>query len=83
MFETSQTHGLESSAHGGERCHQQAGDATEGATLMTQHNGLLQLLWVERPPLGAAPAASIHQGGNTTGAVLCKALGAVRRLITD
>jgi len=36
---------------------------------MTQLNRVLQLLWIESPPLGAAPAASIHQGSDTTGAV--------------
>jgi len=69
IFETSQAHGLEGSPHGGERCRQQPGDAPEGAALMTQLNRVLHLLWIERPPLGAAPAASIHQGSNTTGAV--------------
>jgi hypothetical protein len=32
-------------------------------------HGVLQLLRIERPPLGAANAPSIRQGGETTGAV--------------
>ena len=34
VFESTQAHGLEGSPHGGERCHQQSGDASEGAALM-------------------------------------------------
>ena len=74
IFETYQTHCLEGSPHGGERCRQQPGDASEGAALMTQVHGLLQVLGIERPPLGAAPAASIHQGSDTTGAIPSKPL---------
>jgi len=36
---------------------------------MTQLNRVLQLLWIERPPLSAVLAPSIHQGSDTTGAV--------------
>jgi len=39
---------------------------------MAQVNGLLQLLWINRPPLGAAPAASIHQGSAAARAVASK-----------
>ncbi len=28
---------------------------------MAEVNGVLQLLWIERPPLGAANTPSIHQ----------------------
>lgn len=36
---------------------------------MAQVNGALQLLWIERPPLGAANTASIHQCSSTASAV--------------
>ncbi len=36
---------------------------------MAEVDGSLQLLLIERPPLGAAIAASIRQRGRTTGAV--------------
>jgi len=39
---------------------------------MTQGIGFLQFLCGERPPLDAAPAESIHQGSDTTGAVPSK-----------
>jgi len=74
VIETSKTHGLEGSPHRGEWYRQQPGDASEDAALMAQLNDLLQLLGIERPPLVAAPAASIYQGSDTTGAVLCKLL---------
>jgi len=36
---------------------------------MTQVHGLLKLLWIERMPLAAAPAASIHQGSEAARAI--------------
>jgi hypothetical protein len=41
---------------------------------MTQGNGALQMLWIERPPLAAANTATIHQSGCTTGAVAVQPL---------
>jgi len=66
VFETLKAHSLEGLPHGGEWCRQQPGDASEGSALMAQLNGSLYFLWVDRPPLGAVPAASIHQGIDTT-----------------
>jgi len=74
IFKTSQAHGVEGSPHGGERCRQQPGDASEGEVLMTQVHGLLQLLWIERPPLSTTPAASIHEGSAGARAIASQAL---------
>jgi hypothetical protein len=74
VFQAPQTHGIESGADCGKRKGQQAGDAPEGAALMAQGNGTLQMLWIERPPLAAANTASIHQGGGTTAAVTAQPL---------
>jgi len=41
-------------------------DAPHGATLVAECCGLLLLLWIERPPLGAANTASINQCRWTT-----------------
>jgi hypothetical protein len=65
VLESAETQGLEHSAHSGERCSQDPGNATEGAALMAEVNGALQLQWIERPPLGAANTASIHQSRGT------------------
>jgi hypothetical protein len=37
----------------------------EVQALMAEIHGVLQLLWIERPPLGAAHAASTRQRGWT------------------
>jgi hypothetical protein len=66
LFKAAQAKGFEGATDSGERQGQQACDATEGAALMAQGNGALQMLWLERPPLAAANTASIHQGGGTT-----------------
>jgi hypothetical protein len=42
--------GLEHPTNGGERRGQHSGDATQGAALMAEVNGALQLLWIEHPP---------------------------------
>ena len=65
VLESAETQGLAHSAHSGERCSQDPGNATEGAALMAEGNGALQLQWIERPPLGAANTASIHQCSST------------------
>ena len=69
VFETSKPHGLEGFPHCAQCCRLQPGDASEGAALMTQVNGLLQLLRIERLPLVGAPAASIHEGCSAASAV--------------
>jgi len=65
MLGTTNAHGLERKARYGEQCLEEPDDASEGAALMTQVNGLLQLLWIKHPPLAAAPTTSIHQGSAT------------------
>jgi hypothetical protein len=42
---------------------QQPGNVAEVQALVTEIHGALQLLRIERPPLGAAHAASIRQRG--------------------
>jgi len=51
-------HGLERGARCGKRCREES----EGAALMTQVNGLQQLLWIRYPPLATATATWIHKG---------------------
>jgi hypothetical protein len=46
---------------GADRQQQQPGNPPEGAALVPELNGPLQLLRIERPPLAAANAASIRQ----------------------
>lgn len=57
---------LEHSTNGGERRWQQLDDATERTALMTELDEALQLQWIDRPPLGAANIAPIHQSRGTT-----------------
>ncbi|WP_254971708.1 hypothetical protein [Cyanobium sp. Candia 9D4] len=40
---------------------EESGDVPQVQPLMAQNHGLLELLRVERPPLGASHAASIRQ----------------------
>lgn len=65
VLEAAQSYRLENPAHGGERCGQHPGDTARGAALMTEGDGVLQLLWIECPPLGAANTESIHQCRDT------------------
>jgi len=51
IFETSQTHGLEVLPDGREKRRQRPGDTSKGAALMSQVNGFLWLLCIERPPI--------------------------------
>jgi hypothetical protein len=60
---------VESTGHGRERNRLQPGDVPEMQALVAEIHGLLQLLRIERPPLGAACAASIRQRGRTASAV--------------
>jgi len=48
--------------HGGVGSLKQASDVTEVQTLVPQLHGLLQLLRIKRPPLGAAHTPLIRQG---------------------
>jgi hypothetical protein len=66
VLESSETEGFEHPANGGKRCSQDPGHSFERAALMALVNGALQLLWIERPPLGAANTASIHQRSSST-----------------
>jgi hypothetical protein len=64
-LEPAETQGLDHPAHGGKRRRQHPGHSSERAALMAEVNGALQLQWIERPPLGAANTASIHQCSST------------------
>jgi len=61
VLEPAKPYGFEHSANGGERRCQPPGNTTESAALMAEVHSALQLLWIERPPLGAANTPSIHQ----------------------
>jgi hypothetical protein len=53
VLEPAKPYGLEHPANGGERSCQHPGNATEGAPLMAEVNGALQLQWIdgaEAPP---------------------------------
>jgi hypothetical protein len=65
VLESAEAQGLEHPTDGGEWRRQHPGDATQGAALMAEVNGALQLQWIERPPLSAANTASIHQSRGT------------------
>ena len=54
---------VQSSGHGGEGSRQQPGDVAQMQALMPELHGTLQVLRIERPPLGAANTASIRQCG--------------------
>ena len=56
-----QSQSVENPRHGGERCCQQPGDVAEMEALVTEIHGLLQLLRIERPPLGAANTRSARE----------------------
>jgi hypothetical protein len=65
----SETQAAKSPGESGEGSPEQAGDVPKMQTLVTQIHRVLQLLRIERPPLGAANTASIRQKGWTAGAV--------------
>jgi hypothetical protein len=52
---------VENPRHSGEGRDQQPGDVAEVQSLMTELHGVLLLLRIERPPLGAANTTSIRQ----------------------
>ena len=60
VLEPAETQGLEHRANGGKRHRQNPGHSSERAALMAEVNNALQLLWIERPPLGVANTASTH-----------------------
>ena len=62
--QTAQSQTAERPGVGGEGGLQQPGDVAETQTLVAEVDGFLQLLLIERPPLGAARAASIRQRGH-------------------
>jgi hypothetical protein len=57
----SQAETAEGAGDGEEGSLQQPGDVPQVQPLVVEIHGLLQLLRIERPPLGAAHAASIRQ----------------------
>jgi len=65
VLEPVETQGLDHPANGGKRRRQNLGHSSERAALMAEVNCALQLLWIERPPLGAANTASIHKSSST------------------
>ena len=56
-----ETKAVEHPGHGGEGSGQQPGDVPEVEALVTELHGVLLLLRIERPALGAANSASIRQ----------------------
>lgn len=50
-------------SQGADQHHQQPGDPPEGAALVPEFNGLLQLLRIQRPPLPVANARSARAAG--------------------
>jgi hypothetical protein len=69
-----QAKGFEGAANSGERQGQRVRDAPEGAALMAQGDGALQMPWIEHPQLAAENTASIHRVSSTTGAVTAQSL---------
>jgi hypothetical protein len=59
--ESAQAQSVQGPGHGGERGSQHPSDVPQVEALMTEIHGLLLLLRIERPPLGAANTASIRQ----------------------
>ena len=59
---------------GRQRSSHSVGNPPEGAALVPEVHGVLQLLRIERPPLGAANTPSIRQGGVTAAAVTSEPL---------
>ena len=55
----------ESPGNAGERCLEQPGDMAEVEPLVAEIHCLLELLRIERPPLGAANTPTIRQRGWT------------------
>jgi hypothetical protein len=60
-----QPQAVENPRHGGEGRDQHLGVVAEVEALVTEIHGLLQLLRIERPPLGAANTASIRERSST------------------
>ncbi len=61
VSQAAQPQAVENPRHSGEGRDEQPGDVAEVEALVTEIHGLLQLLRIERPPLGAANTASIRQ----------------------
>ena len=59
----------EGSGDGGKESLQQPGDVPEMQPVVAGINGILQLLWIEHPPLGAANTSSIRQRSHAARAV--------------
>jgi len=75
--ETGQAQPAEGPGDGRESGVEQPGDVAHVQALVPERNGVLQLLRIERPPLGAANTPSIRQRGHTARAVTSQpAIGA-------
>ena len=61
VSQPAQPQAAENPGHGGEGSDQQPGDVAEVQPLVPELYGALQVLRIERPPLGAANTASIRQ----------------------
>jgi hypothetical protein len=61
VSQTAQSETVQSPGNGGERRLEQPGDVPEVQALVTEVDSLLQLLRIERPPLGAADARSARE----------------------
>ena len=64
--QTPQAQTAESSGDGGEGRLQQPGNVAEVEPLVAKIHGVLEKLWIERPPLAAANTPTIRQRGWTT-----------------
>jgi len=63
--QSAKAQGLHHPTHGRQGTPKRLGDPPEGAALVAEIQGVLQLLRIERPPLGAANTPSIRQRGVT------------------
>jgi len=77
--QTPQPQKAESPGNAGEGRLQQPGNVTEVEPLVAEIHGVLETLWIERPPLGAANTPTFHQRGWTACAVTSQpAVGAAQ-----
>jgi hypothetical protein len=63
--QSAKAQGVHHPSHGRQGSPKGLGDPPEGAALVPEVQGVLQLLRIERPPLGAANTPSIRQRGVT------------------
>lgn len=61
-----QSQAVQGSGHGGEGSRLQPADMAQVQPLMAQLDGVLEAIWIERPPLAAANTSSIRPCGYAT-----------------